>query len=523
MPVLAISRITLRRLILSLSMGSVLIMLILGGTGIYGIQRTQLMDDTLASNQAFAQKLAASASDFLTQAQNDLAYSAKQIAQFGTNPAVMQMEANHLHLQGAKFHSVSITSAQGIILAISPETLQISGRKVPAVDPQTAVLRKKTPTISKPFTTILGNLAILLTHPLYSPQNEYLGYLAGTVYLKADGGLSRLIKQHYFRNDTYVYLVDSSRRLLYHPDPNRLGTIVGTNPVVTAVLSGQTGAERITNSQGVDMLAGYAYIPGAKWGVVVQRPTEVTLGKLSTLMQRVMWLSLLPVLLLLAALWFLSTWISRPLRALSHIMQTGYDGNAAERIRSVRCWYSEAQHLQKALLAGTDTVISRLSQLREEAYQDPLTGLGNRRGLDIALQALESTGQPFSVLALDIDFFKRINDHYGHDVGDQVIRQMGELMRSQARNGDSLFRMGGEEFLTLLPGTPVDNALTIAERLRAAVEASPLLPQERVTISIGIAAWGPDSARRVADTLKEADLALYQAKQNGRNRVERSA
>ncbi len=513
------SRITLRQLVLILSIGSVLAMLVAGMAGAYRIQRDQLMEDTLAANQAFAEKLAASTSDLLRQAQQDLAYSAERVVQSGMDPAVLQSEVDRLRAQGIGFNTVSVMGSQGVILAVSPSTLQVRGRRVDPNVPRSSP-RHLTPTISSPFISILGNLSILVTHPLYTAKDQYLGYLAGTVYLKSDGGLSRLIGQHYFRNDTYVYVVDATRRLLYHPQASRIGTeVVYDNPAISTVLKGETGALRVTNSQGVDMLAGFAYVPAAKWGIVVQRPTEVTLARLDTLMRRALWLSLVPVGLLLALLWFLSGWVSRPLGELALVVQDGYEDNMARRIQSIRCWYFEAQRLQRALLESLGAVGAQLDQLHDEAYQDPLTGLGNRRGLNLALQTCQALGQPFAVIALDIDFFKRINDTYGHDTGDQVIRQVGHWMRTQAREGDTLFRMGGEEFLALLPGAHQNAAANIAERLRAGIEHAAILPEETVTVSIGVAAWAPEDAIDPEQVLKAADQALYRAKQAGRNRV----
>ncbi|MGB6006762.1 diguanylate cyclase [Castellaniella sp.] len=516
------SRITLRQLVLILSIGSVLAMLVAGMAGAYRIQRDQLMDDTLAANQAFAEKLAASTSDLLKQAQQDLAYSAERVVQSGMDPAVLQSEVDRLRAQGIGFNSVTVTGSRGFVLAVSPSTLNLRGRRVDQTAPRSSP-RHLAPAISNPFTSILGNLAILITHPLYTAKDQYLGYLAGTIYLKSDGGLSRLIGQHYFRNDTYVYVVDATRKLLYHPQALRIGTeVVYDNPAINAVLKGQSGAQRITNSQGIDMLAGFAYVPAAQWGIVVQRPTQATLARLDDLMRRALWLSLVPVGLLLALLWFLASWVSRPLGELALIVQDGYEDGMARRIQSVRCWYFEAQRLQRALLAGLGTVGAQLGQLHDEAYLDPLTGLGNRRGLDLALQACQTLGQPFAVIALDIDFFKRINDAYGHDTGDQVIRQVGNWMRTQAREGDTLFRMGGEEFLALLPGARRDVAASMAERLRAGIEHAAILPGETVTVSIGVAAWVPEDATDMTLVLKAADQALYRAKQTGRNRVVQS-
>lgn len=234
------SRINLRQLILVLSVFSMLVTLVAGLAGAYRVQRQQLIDDVLSVNEAFAAKLAATASDMLLQAQRSMAYSADIMVKSGMDPAVLQAEADRLRQQGIGFNSVSVTDRHGVITVIVPSSLKVQGRRVDTDEPL-SVLRHRAPMISKPFVTVLGNLAVLMTHPLYTPDRRYLGYIAGTLYLKADGGVSRLFGQQYFRNETYVYVVDSSRRLIYHPQPERIGQTVLGNPAIDAVLDGHSG------------------------------------------------------------------------------------------------------------------------------------------------------------------------------------------------------------------------------------------------------------------------------------------
>jgi two-component system cell cycle response regulator len=163
----------------------------------------------------------------------------------------------------------------------------------------------------------------------------------------------------------------------------------------------------------------------------------------------------------------------------------------------------------------------------ELAVTDSLTGLHNRRYLDSHLAAMFNEavlrGRQVSVLLLDIDRFKLINDTYGHDAGDEVLREFATRVRAHTRGIDVVARFGGEEIVVLVPDTPLDGAGAVAERIRERVENVPF-PIRRgaqkvsVTVSIGVA------ARQVGDgsgneILKRADLALYQAKQEGRNRV----
>lgn len=159
--------------------------------------------------------------------------------------------------------------------------------------------------------------------------------------------------------------------------------------------------------------------------------------------------------------------------------------------------------------------------LRNQSTTDPLTGLANRRALDAELEAgiarATRYGSKFSILMIDIDHFKGINDSFGHPAGDQTLQDVAAVLQAELRAPDSLCRFGGEEFVALLPNTGPVGARVMAERLRRAVEAATwhLRP---MTVSIGVASATnatPDSAT----LLREGDAALYVAKQAGRNRV----
>jgi diguanylate cyclase (GGDEF)-like protein len=161
-----------------------------------------------------------------------------------------------------------------------------------------------------------------------------------------------------------------------------------------------------------------------------------------------------------------------------------------------------------------------LHRLAAEAITDPLTGLRNRRGFHAeaaaALARCARAGQPASLLSLDLDRFKSINDRHGHAAGDEVLRGLAAVMRSEARAGDLAARLGGEEFVLLLPDTDLDAALALAERLRAALPLGVPHPGGgRVTASFGLA----PIADSLDAALAAADEALYAAKAAGRDRV----
>lgn len=174
----------------------------------------------------------------------------------------------------------------------------------------------------------------------------------------------------------------------------------------------------------------------------------------------------------------------------------------------------------------SDLLRANLEQSVELAVLDPLTGLYNRRYLDGHLRALVaqaiSLQQPLSVLITDIDHFKAVNDSHGHDAGDVVLREFAARLKSNTRSVDLTCRLGGEEFVCVMPGTDLARAVQVGERLRASVASDPFAVGSgalvRVTASIGLSTLqrGVDSAEAL---LKRADSALYAAKREGRNRV----
>ena len=160
-------------------------------------------------------------------------------------------------------------------------------------------------------------------------------------------------------------------------------------------------------------------------------------------------------------------------------------------------------------------------RLIEQTIRDPLTGAFNRRHmescLDYAVERSRRLGAPASLLLIDIDHFKRINDQRGHGAGDEVLKGVVDLVHKRARKLDLLFRIGGEEFLVLMPDVREDAAAVLAEDIRANVAAAPLLKDWPVTVSIGVAELQPGES--AGDWLKHADAAMYVAKNGGRDRV----
>lgn len=165
-----------------------------------------------------------------------------------------------------------------------------------------------------------------------------------------------------------------------------------------------------------------------------------------------------------------------------------------------------------------------IRELRAMALLDPLTELGNRRYLEVQLGArmkeLDRYGWPFGLLFVDIDLFKNINDTYGHDVGDRVLRMVGGTLRNSIRTFDFVGRWGGEEFLAIIVNVDADRLYSIADKLRSLVERSLFLEggdEIRVTVSVGATLARPDDTAETV--VRRADHLMYRSKRAGRNRV----
>jgi diguanylate cyclase (GGDEF)-like protein len=180
----------------------------------------------------------------------------------------------------------------------------------------------------------------------------------------------------------------------------------------------------------------------------------------------------------------------------------------------------ERQRAQRAELMAE---VERLSAARweAEAHHDPLTGLANRRFVSARMEVLtthaQRSGQPLLAALIDLDHFKAVNDDFGHEVGDRVLRALGMLLQQHVRPRDTPARIGGEEFLVLLSETDPQQAITICERLRTLIAEfawSDIAVGLRLTASIGLAAVGGLGA-----PFQAADQALYRAKAEGRNRL----
>ncbi len=179
-----------------------------------------------------------------------------------------------------------------------------------------------------------------------------------------------------------------------------------------------------------------------------------------------------------------------------------------------------------SIAAEVDSLRAQVERLAAEIRTDPLTELANYRHFSQALsQELERTqrsGQPTSLIMLDIDHFKKVNDTWGHETGNKALKHVATIIQQTVRRLDIPCRYGGEEFAIILPDTGTQASVQVAERIRTMIDSSPLPYDEQpipLTVSAGIATYQLNSSVQQEELIEKADKFLYQAKQEGRNRT----
>lgn len=507
----------LRTLIALLAIISIAITLVNAIYASWRVQRMVLIDNTLEANRAYATKLAATTELFFQLAQSQLHYSATRLANNFDDAELRQCEVSRLREQTASFNSVAIVDANGYVKAISPESLMLQGMRLTSSASREA-LAERQPLVSEPVISAANNLIVFISWPIWSAEGRYRGYIGGTLYLRKKSILNTLLGQQFYRDGTTVYVLDRNNQVLYHQNGQWIGR---TLPAIISDRQRQTssnGSLELTPPDESAKLAGYAIVPTTGWMVVVLKPAKTTLEPLTGLLMKVLRHAVPFALLTLLVAIVLARLIAMPLWQLARKASQMDSHGVSKEIDGIHAWYFEAAQVKRALLTGIGLMQDKIGRLKSEVQTDPLTQLLNRRGLSAVLQFYQTTRQPFAVLALDIDHFKKVNDSWGHDMGDGVIKQVAKTLQSRARQNDVVCRNGGEEFLMLLPDISLEEARTLAEEIRQSVADTNIPVVGQVTLSVGVAAW-QDSALPLELSLKQADAALYQAKHAGRNCV----
>ncbi|HZT26224.1 MAG TPA: GGDEF domain-containing protein [Pseudolabrys sp.] len=356
-----------------------------------------------------------------------------------------------------------------------------------------------------------------------------------------------------------VLMLDGNGTVLaqYPQRENVVGRSFKTHPLVATMLAHPEGLVTGTALDGVRRIFGYAQLPGTNARIAI----GISEREVLTHANREMWIAFAELgvvaVLVMLGIWFGGERVLvRPVRTLAETASRIGHGDRKTHAAALP-WAAEFVPLAVALddMAGKlhareQELRDSNAQLRELAQVDALTGLANRRAFNTQLAGEWQTAlkqrQPIAILMIDVDYFKRFNDCYGHVQGDNCLRRIGAILLKHSRAeepapagrgdpspaehsagrrraADFAARYGGEEFAMVLPNTTADDAERVAERLRQAVEdmlmAHAGAPWGFVSISLGIAAMTPNKSSNPSELVECADAALYEAKKRGRNRV----
>ncbi|SOC11285.1 diguanylate cyclase (GGDEF)-like protein [Ureibacillus xyleni] len=484
----------------------------------YQFEKKSLTETYLTLNYSKSEKISQSVNSLSKSMRSSLQEITKFLSE---NPEMTSREIQeHLELlknNNRYFNSLTWIDETGLVRNIAPVNVGIQGDYVTGVIKE-AVDSKK-PMLTPPFSGLTGRIIVLMSEPFYDAKGNYRGIIGGSIFLQEQNVLNEILGNDIVdQNGSYYYVVGPDGKLLFHPNLNRIGDRVKGNQVISKLIQGQSGMERVVNTKGVPMLAAYSYIPEIGWGVVQQTPVSYVEELLKKHIQKLLATIFLPFLILLFLSISFARKLAKPFIDLADVVNQFGSDKPIQPPKFQSHWNREADLLTKSLIIAISAVEKNKNKLVEEAMTDSLTHLPNRRKLTEVVNKLSKDKQQFSLIVLDIDHFKSINDTYGHQIGDEVLKFMAETVQSVISQKDVFFRYGGEEFILVLPHLNSNEAYLIAETIRTTI-ANKISPMGKpITVSLGISEF-PSHTESLKDLFLFADKALYESKSKGRNFV----
>ncbi|AJY74014.1 sensor domain-containing diguanylate cyclase [Paenibacillus beijingensis] len=499
---------------------SMFIMLIVTTITGYHAIKNSLTAQILFSNKMQAKEMGRTVQSLLLSMKENMNIAAQFFSYNQYSEEELQRQLDFFRGTTYLFNSAAVVDSRGTVVSASPGGLGMKGCELYSTASRQALELQK-PLISEPFVSITKQYTVLVSHPLTDANGKYKGYIGGAVYLQQANIFQKILgEQGRDGNDgSYFFVVDASGRLMFHADRTRIAEDVSANAVVRNLMNGESGSLSVVNSQGKRYLAGYVPIPETGWGIVYQTPQQnVTSATMKLTEKMSLYAAPFLIVLIVLSLWVASK-LSAPLHRLANAASSLHvNDEALKGIRRHRHWNYEVNRLNKTIAAAFNDMKKKTEQLLQESRTDPLTGLVNRRTMDSITRMWIERDIPFSIIMLDIDYFKAVNDTCGHQVGDQVLQYLARVLQSEKRSSDVACRYGGEEFMLLLPNMAEEAAYLAAERIRVRIEADISPTGRPITLSLGVSSY-PHMADSLEALFETADKALYAAKQQGRNRT----
>lgn len=388
------------------------------------------------------------------------------------------------------------------------------------------------PAIGKPARGRVSGLPLIaMAAQVRDAGGRPVAVLAGFSLLDAPGFLDSLQRTKLGESGGFLLISPADRLFVASSDPSMVLTATpaaGVNPLHDRAMNGFRGTGVTVDAKGVEEISAMASVPVTGWFVVARMPTSEAFRPIATLREITVTGSLAVLMIVMGLVAVFLSAMLQPLVEAGRAMREMASGKRAlaqlpvRRGDEVGDMVLGFNRLVATLHEKEAALQSTLEKLDQLAGTDALTGAWNRRQFDDVVEReidrSKRHGHPVSLLLLDLDLFKRINDDFGHAKGDQVLQQVADCIRGELRKSDSLTRWGGEEFMILMPDTGMSSAIVLAERVRANIAAHSFDGLFNMTASIGVAEFvAPENAAQWA---ARADAAMYRAKHGGRNRVE---
>lgn len=511
---------TLLSLLVSVSVISTLMILTIST---YHSTKESLTSTYLALNHSKAEKMRHSVGSLFISMRTHLESTVEFLERYeGMTDKEIHEQLELLRVSSGYFNSFSWVDETGVIRVNTPGGIGLEGTKLTSGVTKD-VLDAKMPILTKPYVGPSNRLLILMSQPIYSKDGTYRGLIGGTIYLQKQNVLNQILDNEASDDSgSHYYVVGPQGTLLFHPQSQRIGENFSEHSLVRKITEGKSGTEIGTNARGVPMISAYSYIPEAKWGIVQQTPYSFVEDLLMIELQQLLMRVFVPFLVLLLLSIYIARKLAEPFNRLGTLVNRLAEGiiisQSEKEVLTEAHWNREADLLTKSVSMAFETIERNNQQLTQSALTDSLTGLPNRRNLDEVLSVWSREGRLFSLLVLDIDHFKSINDTYGHQVGDETLKKMAETLSTVVRKNDFCFRYGGEEFVLLLPDTDSMSAYNVADKIRRKIEKTSFIPDKTITVSIGLSEY-PAQTNSVTELFGFADAALYTSKVEGRNRI----
>lgn len=522
-----------------LAFGPLVLVLVIGGLGLKALVDNVAIDNALS----FQAEVLSHQNDYIelwfSERSDDVKRLAGRLSESRGNREAMIAELQQFEAEEPQFTNAIFRSPDGTS-GFNAEG--VGGADVSDRDYFQVAIGGE-PAISGVLTgRVSGDRIIIFAHPV-TVEGDVVGVaFAGVPLVRLEETVSRVRVRG--QGETYILRVDGVMitESKYEPRLRAMDRLDGDSQmnfrnqseIYRRATNQDRSFEPYRSYWGARVIGNYLWANQDRWILVYEQPVQSVLGRYDDTLRVAGLIAVVLAVLLAIALYRVEQTITTPIHRLSDATQSYFNDEEAPSLNpeDFRQAPVELKQLADAFKAMRGRVESDISRIEESSRVDGLTGLMNRRHFELESQRLlefcARSELPVSVVMLDIDHFKSINDTYGHAAGDVALRSVAAQLRKVVRDSDVLARWGGEEFAVFSPNANAEQARELAERVRASIEKHSLSYEGQtisMTTSVGLAGCDPEDGcapetdEALSTLISKADRCLYEAKRSGRNRV----